>query len=75
MNQNETIGKRIREARLAKGLTREQLGEKLGVSFQAVSTWETGKFIPDSQHLPQLAKVLDLSLDGLFAEGLAALPV
>ncbi len=68
MNQNETIGKRIREARLAKGLTREQLGEKLGVSFQAVSTWETGKFIPDSQHLPQLAKVLDLSLDGLFAE-------
>ena len=69
MNQNETIGKRIREARLAKGLTREQLGEKLGVSFQAVSTWETGKFIPDSQHLPQLAKVLDLSLDGLFAEG------
>ena len=68
MNQNELIGKRIREARQAKGLSQEQLGEQLGVSFQAVSTWETGKFIPDSDHLPALAKALDLSLDALFTE-------
>ena len=62
------IGERIREARKRKGLSQEQLGEKLGLSFQAVSTWETGKFIPDPEHLPALAKELDLSLDGLFAE-------
>ena len=68
MNQNERIGKRIREARQAKGLSQEQLGEKLGVSFQAVSTWETGRFIPDSDHLPALSRELDLSLDALFAE-------
>ena len=68
MNQRERIGKRIREARQAEGLSQEQLGEKLGVSFQAVSTWETGKFIPDSDHLPALAKTLNLSLDALFAE-------
>ena len=68
MNQNERIGKRIREARQAKGLSQEQLGEKLGVSFQAVSTWETGRFIPDSDHLPALSGELDLSLDALFAE-------
>ena len=68
MNQGEMIGKRIREARLAKKLSQEQLGERLGVSFQAVSTWETGKFIPDSGHLPELAKELDLSLDALFTE-------
>ena len=68
MNQNELIGKRIWEARQAKGLSQEQLGEQLGVSFQAVSTWETGKFIPDSDHLPALAKALDLSLDALFTE-------
>ena len=68
MNQNERIGKRIREARQAKGLSQEQLGEKLGVSFQAVSTWETGRFIPVSDHLPALSRELDLSLDALFAE-------
>ena len=68
MNQSELIGKRIREARQRKGLSQEQLGEKLGVSFQAVSTWETGKYIPDSEHLPALAKALDVSLDALFTE-------
>ena len=52
---NKTIGERIRAARKAKGLSQEQLGEKLDISFQAVSSWETGKFIPDSEHLPALA--------------------
>ena len=66
--ENKLIGNRIRAARLAKGLNQEQLGEKLDVSFQAVSSWETGKFIPDAEHLPELSRVLDLSLDGLFAE-------
>lgn len=65
---NGQIGGRIRAARLAKGLSQEQLGERLGVSFQAVSSWETGKFIPDAEHLPALSRALDLSLDALFAE-------
>ena len=52
---NKTIGERIKAARKAKGLSQEQLGEKLDISFQAVSSWETGKFIPDSEHLPALA--------------------
>lgn len=62
------IGERIRAARKAKKLSQEQLAEELGVSFQAVSTWEQGKFIPDSEHLPALAEALDLSLDALFAQ-------
>ena len=64
----EMIGERIRKARKAKGMSQEELAEKLGVSFQAVSTWEQGKFIPDSEHLPMLARELNLSLDALFAE-------
>ena len=64
---NEAAGKRIKAARNAKGLSQEQLGAKLGVSFQAVSTWETGKNIPDAEHLPVLAKELDISLDALFS--------
>ena len=65
---NETAGKRIKAARKAKGLSQEQLGERLGVSFQAVSTWETGKNIPDADHLAALAKELDVSLDALFSK-------
>jgi len=62
------IGERIKAARKRKDLSQEKLAETLGLSFQAVSSWETGKFMPDSDHLPELAKVLDLSLDALFAE-------
>ena len=65
---NKLIGDRIKAARLSKGMSQEKLGEKLGVSFQAVSSWETGKFIPDSDHLPALSQALDLSLDALFAD-------
>ena len=68
MNQNERIAGRIKAARKARNLSQEQLAERLGVSPQAVSTWEQGKFIPDSSHLPALAKALDLSLDALFTE-------
>ena len=56
MKLNQKIGSRIRAARKARGLSQEQLGEKLSVSFQAVSTWEQGKYIPDSDHLPALAR-------------------
>ena len=62
------IGERIRQARKVRGMSQEKLSEKLEISFQAVSSWETGKFIPDSDHLPGLAKELNLSLNALFAE-------
>ena len=67
-NTSRRIGERIKAARKAKGLTQSILAEKLDVTFQAVSSWEQGKFIPDSDHLPALARELDLSLDALFAE-------
>ena len=65
----KAVGDRIRAARLAAGMTQEELGEKLGVSFQAVSTWEQGKCLPDTDRLPELTKVLGCSMDSLFAEG------
>lgn len=42
MNTNE-IGTYIAERRKDQKLTQEQLGEKLGVSYQAVSKWERGE--------------------------------
>ena len=68
MKQSELIGSRIKAARKAKGKSQEQLGEKLGVSFQAVSTWETGNVLPDTDHLLALAGELDLSLDALLID-------
>jgi len=47
------------------GLTQEALGEKLGISFQAVSKWETGQTIPETTLLPKLAQILSISVDKL----------
>lgn len=49
-------------------MTQEQLSEKLGVTFQAVSSWERGEFLPDTERLPALGKELNLSLGALLAD-------
>ena len=45
------LGKRIAKHRKALGLSQEALGERLGVSRQAVSKWETGAAAPDMENL------------------------
>ena len=42
MINNQTVGKQIAQLRTDKGLTQAELGERIGVSFQAVSKWERG---------------------------------
>lgn len=61
----EKISYRIADARRTAGLTQQQVADELGVSFQAVSSWETGRFIPDTENLIRLAKLLDVSLSSL----------
>lgn len=65
MEQKETLGKRIAALRKAKGLTQEQLAEKVGVSAQAVSKWENDVSCPDITLLPLLADLFDVSVDEL----------
>ena len=62
---NETIGSRICKYRKAKGMTQEDLAEKLGVSSQAVSKWENDASCPDISLLPELAKTLGVTVDTL----------
>lgn len=57
---------RIKELREALGLTQIQLGEKIGVGQSAVASWETGVAIPRSDKLPELAKILNCTIDELF---------
>ena len=59
------IGKVIKQARLNKKITQEQLAEALGVTTQAVSKWETDNSYPDITLLPSIASYLDISADEL----------
>lgn len=56
---------RIAAARKNAGLTQETLGERLGVSRQAVSKWESGQAVPDLDTVVRLCQTLDLSADYL----------
>ena len=57
------VGEQIAALRKAKGLTQNELGERLGVSFQAVSKWGRGETLPDITLLPDLVKVLETTVD------------
>lgn len=70
-----TIGSNIRAFRLRNKLTQEQLAEKLGVTFQAVSKWETNANTPDIALLPEIAKSLGIMIDDLFSDGSLSLPI
>ncbi len=61
------IGTRIRQLRLAASMTQEQLAQKLGVSSQAVSKWESGTNMPDILMLPNLSVIFGVTIDDLFA--------
>lgn len=57
------VGEQIAVLRKAKGITQSELGERIGVSFQAVSKWERGETLPDITVLPDLAKILETTVD------------
>ena len=63
----QTLGKRIAQYRKEKGLTQENLAEALGVSSQAVSKWENDQTCPDILLLPDLSKLLGVSVDVLLS--------
>ena len=65
----EKVGLQIAELRKNKGLTQNDLGERLGVSFQAVSKWERGETLPDTAILPDLANILGTTVDYILNGG------
>ncbi|MGL6173060.1 MAG: helix-turn-helix domain-containing protein [Cellulosilyticaceae bacterium] len=60
------IGKQIKTLRLQKSVKQEELANYLGVSYQAVSKWETEMSVPDIALLPKLATYFGVSIDELF---------
>ena len=63
---NIRLGAKIRRLRKAMNISQEVLAQYLGVSFQAVSKWETGDTMPDVTLIPAIASFFDVSTDELF---------
>ena len=66
MDQGKT-GKFIAALRKEKGLTQEQLGEKLGVTNKTISRWENGNYMPDVEMLSLLSKEFGVSINELIS--------
>jgi tellurite methyltransferase len=64
-NMNIALSQNIAKYRKLKKFTQEELAQKLGISFQAVSKWETGQSLPDVSLLPELAYYLDTDINAL----------
>ena len=65
-----SLGKNIAERRKETGMTQEALAQKLNVTNQAVSKWETDQCCPDTLLLPKIADTLGTSIDALFGRSL-----
>ena len=60
------IGKFISEKRKEAKLTQSELAEKLNITDRAISKWENGKSMPDSGIIPELCKILNITITDLF---------
>ena len=67
MIDNNKIGKYIRELRNKSKLTQEELSEKIFVSRQAVSNWETGKDAPSIDNVKNMCSLFNVSMVDLYA--------
>lgn len=63
---NIRLGEKIKELRKSKNISQDTLAQYLGVSFQAVSKWESGITLPDVALIPAIAAFFDVSIDTLF---------
>ncbi len=61
------IGKFISSKRKEKNITQNELSEMLGVTDRAISKWENGVCLPDASNMPDLCKILDITINDLFS--------
>lgn len=71
MIDNAKIGRAIAQLRRRAGLTQSELAERLYVTHQSVSKWETGAALPDIMTMHALSRLLGVSLDDLLSGSVA----
>ena len=69
---DEYIGARMREGRRKLNMTQEGLGEKLGVTFQQIQKYESGRNRISAARLYTVCKTLNVSLSSMFERQLNA---
>lgn len=60
--ETETLGEKIYRQRKIKGLSQEELADKIGVSRQAISKWETNSMQPTLDSIKALCSALDVNI-------------
>lgn len=63
------LSEKIFQLRKANGLSQEQLAEKLGVSRQSISKWESGDSMPEIERVVELSVIFDVTTDYLLKPG------
>jgi transcriptional regulator with XRE-family HTH domain len=66
---NIEIGQYISKCRKSLGLSQKQLADKLFISFQAISKWETGESLPNVSMIMDLADILNTTVDKILLGG------
>lgn len=61
------IGKFIKERRNLKNITQSDLASILGITDRAISKWENGICMPDIGTIPEICKILDITVNDLFS--------
>lgn len=61
------FSEKLKQIRKNEGISQEQLAERIGVSRQAVTKWETGKGLPDIENMTILAEIFKVTLDELIS--------
>ena len=64
-----SLGNKLAQARKKQNLTQEQLAERLGVTRQAVSRWESDAAYPETDKIVRMAQILEVSCDYLLQDG------
>lgn len=63
-----TMGEKIAAQRRSKGMSQEALAGELGITRQAVSRWETGEAVPDTDKVVRLSRLFGVSTDYLLLD-------
>ena len=64
------FSEKLKQIRKSEGISQEELAERIGVSRQAVTKWETGKGLPDIENMTILAEIFKVTLDELVSGNL-----
>lgn len=64
-----TFAEKLKNIRKHAGMSQEQLAEKIGVSRQAITKWETGAGIPDIENIMAISNLFFVSIDELLSDG------